>query len=227
VIHENKSIHVLTAEIEAAFSLLRKAQLPAGLEPLRYLAPPKGLAAKVLLQYKDGRKINRKADACHWNPQTCEAIVSFQLEDDDGDSSDSSAADEDSTSGEIESFGIASQQRDLILALDAAERDVRFVGFVGLKAFRDQFLASRGLRWATDPEARHYELARAINSGLVLRTSVPNPNRPDFPTTAVKVNREHPLVKDILREADSDRVVFKPAKIRGKPLSSTIIEERR
>jgi hypothetical protein len=43
----------------------------------------------------------------------------------------------------------------------------------------------------------------------------------------VKVNREHPVAKEILREADSDRAVFKPVKIQGKSLSSTIIEERR
>jgi hypothetical protein len=141
---------------------------------------------------------------------------------------DDSCEADDVTSGAVtESFDVENQLRDLVVALDAAERDVRFVGFVGLKAFRDQFLVDRGLRWATDPEARHYELAKAIKGGLILRTSVPNPNRPEFPTTAVKVNREHPVAKEILREADSDRAVFKPVKIQGKSLSSTIIEERR
>src|SRR5688572_28820963 len=222
MIRENKSIHVLTAEIEAALSRLRLAQLPTGLEPLRYFAPPKGLAAKVLLQYKDGRKIKRTADAGNWDPESCEAIVSFELEEDESTETSEYPSNSDPEHAEIDA-----PVRDLLLALDAAERDVRFVGFVGLKAFRDQFLVGRGLRWATDPEARHYELAKAINSGLILRTSVPNPNRPDFPTTAVKVNREHPIAKDILREAESDRAVFKPVKIRGQSLSSTIIEERR
>jgi hypothetical protein len=222
MISERKSIGELTAEMEAALSRLREAPLPSGLEPLRRLAPPKGLAPRILLK-KDGRKINRTADASYWNPQTCEAVVSFELEEDD----DVGASGEVSTSADSESLGIETELRDLILALDAAERDVRFVGFVGLKAFRDQFLVSRGLRWASDPEARHYALAKAINDGLILRTSVPNPNRPEFPTTAVKVNREHPVVKDVLHESHSERAVFSPVKIRGKSLSSTVIEERR
>jgi hypothetical protein len=222
MISQNKSIGELTAEIEAAFSRLRKSQLPAGLEPLRYLAPPKGLAARVHLQYQDGRKIKRTADAGYWDPQTCEAIVFFELEDEESPQNDGGAPVRKTDDGEVES-----RLRDLILALDAAERDVRFVGFVGLKAFRDQYLVGRGLAWAIDPEARHYELAKAINSGLILRTSVPNPKRPDFPTTAVKVNREHPIVTEILRAADLERTVFKPVRIQGKPLSSTVIEERR
>jgi hypothetical protein len=224
MIRENKSIGELTAEIEAAFSRLRRAQLPAGLEALRYLAPPTGLAARVLLQYKDGRsrKIKRTADASYWDPQGCEAVISFEFEEDD-----SSETGEQVSNGDASHDGVESQSRDLILALDAAERDPRFVGFVGLKAFREQFLVGRGLPWAADPERRHYSLAKAINSGLILRTSVPNPKRPDFPTTAVKVNREHPTVTEILRGADSDRTVFRPVKIQGKSLSSTVIEERR
>jgi hypothetical protein len=223
MIRENKSIGELAAEIEAAFSRLRKAHLPAGLEPLRYLAPPNGLAARVLLKYKDkGPKIKRTADASNWDPQACEAIISFELEDDGPTESY-----EHASNGESEQIGAESQLRDLVLALDSAERDVRFIGFVGLKAFRDQFLVGRGLPWAADSEVRHYALAKAINSGLILRTSVPNPKRPDFPTTAVKVNKEHSVVREILREADSDRAVFKPVQIRGKSLSSTVIEERR
>jgi hypothetical protein len=222
MIRENKSIGELTAEIEAAFSRLQRAQLPAGLEPLRYLVPPKGLAARVILQYKDGRKIKRSADAGYWNPQTCEAVISFELEEDESPESNECVV-----NGESEHDGLQTQLRDLILTLDAAERDARFVGFVGLKAFRDHFLVGRGLPWATDPKARHYALAKAINDRHILPTSVPNPNRPDFPTTAVKLNREHPIVSEILREAHSDRAVFKPVKIRGKSLSSTVLEERR
>ncbi len=222
MIRENKSVGEVTAEIEAAFSRLRRAQLPAGLESLRYLAPPTGLAARILLQYEDGKKIKRTDDAGSWNPQTCRATISFELEDDE-----STETIDHASNGESGQIAVEIQLRNLILALDVAERDVRFVGFVGLKAFRDQFLLARGLTWATDPEVRHYALAKAINSGLILRTSVPNPKRPDFPTTAVKVNKEHPIVTEILREADSDRAVFKPVKIRGKSLSSTIIEERR
>jgi hypothetical protein len=222
MIRENKSIGELAAEIEAAFSRLRQAPLPVGLEPLRYLAPPKGLAARVVLQNKNGRRIKRTADAGNWDPQVCEAIVSFELEEDDSDETS-----EHGSNGDSNDNGVENELRDVILALDAAERDVRFVGFVGLKAFRDQFLVGRGLSWAAEAEARHYAMAKAINSGLILRTSVPNPNRPDFPTTAVKVNREHPNVKEILRRADADRTAFKPVRIRGQSLSSTVIEERR
>jgi len=223
MIRETKSIGELQAEIEAAFSRLRRAQLPAGLEPLRYLAPPRGLAAQILLQYKDGRKIKRTVDAGCWDPQSCKAVLTFELEDDE----EGAEGDEGGSESDPERLEIESHLRDLLLALDAAERDVRFVGFVGIKAFRDQFLLNRGLAWANDQQARHYSLAAAINSGLVLRTSVPNPNRPDFPTTAVKLNREHPTVREVLRATEADRAMFKPVRIRGKSLSSTVIEERR
>lgn len=222
MIRENKSIGELTAEIEAAFSRLRKAQLPTGLEALRYLAPPNGLAARIELQRSNGHRIKRTADAGNWDPKDCKAEVFFELEGDE-----SGEADEGEPATEPELVQVENQMRDLILALDAAERDLRFVEFVGLKAFRDQFLVGRGLPWAADRDTRHYALAKAISAGLVLKASVPNPNRPDFPTTAVRLNREHPVASDVLREADADRVPFKPVKIRGKSLSSTIIEERR
>ncbi|ADG07644.1 hypothetical protein Btus_3020 [Kyrpidia tusciae DSM 2912] len=41
-------------------------------------------------------------------------------------------------------------------------------------------------------------LNAAKNEGILEVYKVPNPNNPDFPTTAVRLNREHPLVRETL-----------------------------
>lgn len=45
-------------------------------------------------------------------------------------------------------------------------------------------------------------LNAAKNEGILEVYKVPNPNNPDFPTTAVRLNREHPLVKEILGDGE-------------------------
>lgn len=80
---KSKSIGELQAEIEAALSRVATTPLPVGLEPLRYLAAPEGMAARVSLRYlAEHRQIRRTADGCYWNREDgeCEAIVSYELE---------------------------------------------------------------------------------------------------------------------------------------------------
>jgi hypothetical protein len=81
--------------------------------------------------------------------------------------------------------------------------------------------------WAIDPNTRHAVLSGAIDQGLVLRNSVPNPKDPSFPTTSVRINREHPDVKRILTASVAERATFKPVPMPGATLSSTVLAERR
>src|SRR5262249_25107922 len=155
MIQNSKTIGELQAEIEAALSRLKLVQLPAGLEALRYLAPPKGLAANISLRRTEGnRQIKRTADVNCWDPQSCEAILSYELENETSIGADEN----DLRIGTAENLPADKQICDLIIALDAAERDNKFKGFVGIKAFRDQFLVRR-FSWAENQSTRHYALA--------------------------------------------------------------------
>ncbi len=223
---KSKSIGELQAEIEAALSRVATTPLPVGLEPLRYLAAPEGMAARVSLRYlAEHRQIRRTADGCYWNREDgeCEAIVSYELEEAEHAPTEREAQPSSSTPQGLVSRAL----RDLVLALDAAEREPRFREFVGIKPFRDQFLPYRGYDWTAAPQSRHKTLADAIDQGMILRSSIANPKSPEYPTTAIKLNREHPCVKLILNATDEERCVFRPVSIRGEAISSTLIAERR
>lgn len=49
-------------------------------------------------------------------------------------------------------------------------------------------------------------LNAAKNEGILEVYKVPNPNNPDFPTTAVRLNRNHPMVKQVLGEPEPDHL---------------------
>jgi hypothetical protein len=216
----NKTIGEVQAEFEAVLARIAEIQLPFGMEPLKTFVPPRGMTARVSLRNREsGRKIKRTADASRWNPATCEVVIAYEL-DEDCEESGGSASD-----------GTRPVNVDpvveLLKALDAAERDARFREFVGIKSFRDKYLVDQGYAWALDANKRHTILSGAIDRGLVLRSSVPNPKDPSFPTTSVRVNREHPEVRAILAASSSERATFKPILIAGPALSSSVLAERR
>lgn len=116
-------------------------------------------------------------------------------------------------------------QADLIRALDHAESRPGF-NFVALKWFRDVALLEEGFPWVQSDSARHEALRAAIEKRWILTSSVPNPKSPQFPVTAIRLNRMHPEVMIILgtmKETED----FKPFEIRGESLSTTILRERR
>ncbi len=61
--------------------------------------------------------------------------------------------------------------------------------FVGLKMLINRLLTGIG-----DPQAL---INQAIGEEIVSTYSVPNPYKPEFPTTACRLNREHPLVQKV------------------------------
>ncbi len=224
---ETKSIGTLQAEIEAALNRLRAIELPADLEPLRVLAAPRGWKARVSLRRLSGdRRIRSDADSSYWDRSGGDCEASVYYEPAEGEGGEIALA-EGSASGGSDPV-ISPALHDVVLALDAAEREPRFREFVGIKLFRDQFLPGRGGDWSFEPQARHEVLREAINQGIILRSSVANPKSPQYPVTAIRLNREHPIGKAVLGGTVEQRAAFPaPIAVRGGPLSATVLSERR
>jgi len=67
---------------------------------------------------------------------------------------------------------------------------------------------------------------RMVDDGIISLSKTPNPNNPDFPSTRVQLNRDHPDVQRVLSKNGRAKG-FEPVAIRGDPLSTTIKRERR
>jgi hypothetical protein len=115
---------------------------------------------------------------------------------------------------------------DLLRALDRAESRPGYE-FVSLKWFRDTALAHEGFSWASDEAARHDTLREAIDRRWILTSKVANPRPPNFPVTAIRLNRLMPEVNAALGRHNMGPPPFRPIKIRGESLSSTVRHDRR
>lgn len=185
-------------------------------EVVRSFLAPDGFHPVVELR-QDGHKKRRDASLSNWSPEKRQILISFSL--------DTHAVNHDSVkpsrkvSAPHPTEGAAkevSPEQELCQALEEAERQGR--SFVALKWFRDEVLPSRGFQWAMTPEARQAVLARAIESGAVLTSKIPNPRSP-FPTTTIRLNRTRAAGGEARRR-------FSPIRISGEPLSATILHDR-
>ena len=133
----NKTIGEIQAELEAVLARIPEIQLPQGTEVLKTFVPPRGMTVRVSLRNREKeRQIRRTADASHWNPATCEVVISYELDDELDENSDSTVVSARSTN--------ADPLVELIKTLDLAEHDPRFREFVGIKSFRDKYLVVQG-----------------------------------------------------------------------------------
>jgi hypothetical protein len=118
---------------------------------------------------------------------------------------------------------------ELLRALDRTESKPGW-NFVPLKKFRDEILPLEPREMCpslrTDVEQRHV-LESAIEQRLVLVGKVQNPRAPQFPVTTIRLNRLMREVKAALGQSDNSDLDFRPVEIRGEPLSTTILRERR
>jgi hypothetical protein len=181
----------------------------------------------VSLVDKNGRKKRKNASADNWSPDLGEVRVNFEP---DVTNPDILVAEQESElsaeSPAKPSDAIASEPiPDLVRTLDRAESRPGYQ-FVALKWFRDVALAGESFGWAQSDSARQGILREAIERRLILISKVPNPKSPQFPVTAIRLNRLLPEIRAILGEqvADSD---FRPVDIRGEKLSATVLRERR
>jgi hypothetical protein len=220
------TIEEVESRLEEGLAKLRSPEykpLEALLQPLI----PKGYRVHVSLVDKNGRKKRKNASADNWSPDFGEVRVNFEP---DATSPDILVAREEvellvkpsaKAAGTIASEPLS----DLIRTLDRVESRPGYQ-FVALKWFRDVALPGESFNWAQPDSARQSILREAIEKRLILISKVPNPKSPQFPVTAIRLNRLLPEIQAILGEqvADSD---FRPVDIRGEKLSATVLRERR
>ncbi len=108
----------------------------------------------------------------------------------------------------------------LVVELDKAESKYRHVP---LAEFRDQVLPRSGLDWAKDSAKVKSLLKDAIDRDLVLTYRMLLTHNIMEPTTTVRLNRSG---KRIRSKGNTRRPKFKPIRIRGGPISDTVIEDR-
>ena len=114
----------------------------------------------------------------------------------------------------------------LIQELDQAEKRAGF-SFVALKWFRDKWLPRKGLAGYDVADALDDLIREAVADGVVLVSRVDNPKNPQFPVTAIRLDRRHPEVAAALGRPPEAARNFRPIGIKGEPLSETALRDRR
>ena len=235
VTESSSTIEDLQVRIEKALRCLRSADsLPPELVDLRHLAPD-GLEPQVSFVRLDKdrkiRKIRRSAAADYWQPGNCQALIAYERREEGSSDSDRAAAanqpsqQPDNTRAADPANSSEERIKNLVEALDQAESNPER-RFVALKWFRDTFLPGRGFSWTFDDAERNRILRLTTERGLVLTAKIPNPKAPAYPTTTVRLNRGHPDIQDFaLQRPEAKR--FRPIRIKGRPLSQTVLEGRR
>lgn len=172
---------------------------------------------------KSQRKKRHNASAGSWSPESGEIRVSFEPSAEVPGISARQIAKErvEEAKVQLPSGALC----DLIRHLDRAESKPGY-GFVALKWFRDAVLPAVRPEWA-DSDVRNTALREALDKRLVLTSKVPNPKSPEFPVTAIRVNRLLAETRAILGSPETAGVGFQPVEIRGEPVSATILRERR
>jgi hypothetical protein len=171
--------------------------------------------------HRGNRKKRRDAEfEGNWDPEADSIRIEFSPMEEDED------AELGETAAPPESRSTEDRLTDLVRALDHAERRPGYE-FVSLKWFRDSALPNEGFAWATDELARHNALQEAIDRRWLLTSKVPNPRPPNFPVTAIRLNRQLPEVNAALGKPGGGVMDFRPVSIRGESLSATVLRDRR
>ena len=181
-----------------------------------------GFRPRVSLTDENGRRKRRTAAAENWSPDSGEIRITFEIS---TDKETVRTAPEPKPSAVTEP-PVLEGFHELIRHLDRAESTPGY-NFVSLKWFRDSVLPAVCPEWK-NPEARNQILREAIERRLVLTSKVPNPKSPEFPVTALKLNRSLPEVQTALggtRPTPFDD--FQPIPIHGEAISKTVLRERR
>lgn len=196
------------------------------LEPLRNLGLlPKGYRCSVRLrgENRDKRKtasFNEK----NWSPDTDSICIKFKPISEEPEI-ETQTVKQDSATPVSPKVPNTTPLSDIVRALDQAESRPGYK-FVALKWFRDVAVPSAGFSWTSGESIRQI-LADAIDRRLILISKVPNPKSPQFPVTAIRLNRLMPEVAAILGIRETSVRDFQPVAIRGESLSATVLNDRR
>jgi hypothetical protein len=183
---------------------------------------PDGYQCDVHL-HRGNRKKRRDAEfQGNWDPDTDSIRVAFSPMEEEGDVAGEAAVHAGVTKAEPAEDRLS----DLLRALDRAENRPGY-DFVSLKWFRDTALAHEGFSWAADEATRHDVLREVIDRRWILTSKVANPRPPNFPVTAIRLNRLMPEVNSALGGQNGSLPPFRPVRIRGESLSATVLHDRR
>jgi hypothetical protein len=222
------TIEEVESRLEEDLSKLRSVEYQSLAAVKERLVPP-GYRVHVRLIDKEGRKKRKNASSDSWTPASGEIRIYFEQE-------ASSSRDAKPIRGpEIhdvkaptmaEAMPSTNPIADLIRSLDRAEGKPGYE-FIALKWFRDVVLPAEKFEWVASDSARQATLRQAIDGRLILTSRVQNPKSPQFPVTAIRLNRLLPEVQAMLGTADLSDSGFDPVDIRGERLSTTVLRERR
>ncbi|MEQ1931791.1 MAG: hypothetical protein ABL957_14840 [Parvularculaceae bacterium] len=167
---------------------------------------------------------NKKSASANFklNSKTDSMVITFEPQ----PPSEASADEVHDGSAQKRDANVGPPLSNLVDALNRAEARPGF-DFISLKWFRDTALLNEDFDWAADEAARHNALAAAIDRRLILTKKVRNPKSPQFPVTAIYLNRSAPEVKAILGLRRQKIPDFNPIVIRGEALSASILRDRR
>src|SRR5487761_147155 len=199
-------------------------------EPLNNLGLlPEGYRCSVRLRGKQRDKRRTASFDKNWSPETDSICISFKPIPEEAEVEPQSVAQSATTvlpNSPAKSIPqVAGSLSDLVRALARIESRPGYE-FVALKWFRDVALPSEGLSWANADSIRQI-LRDAIDRRLILVSKVANPKSPQFPVTAIRLNRLMPEVAAILGNKDAGMHDFRPVPIRGENLSVTMLRDRR
>jgi len=205
-----RTIEEIESRLEEDLSKLRSPAYKS-IETVQACLVPEGLRAHVQLLGKGGRKKRKNAPADSWTPESGEIRIRFEPI---------------QAPAERKRRPASHPVADVIRSLDRAESTPGY-GFVALKWFRDTYLPTEKIEWAASDSARQAAIRQAIERRLILTSKVQNPKSPQFPVTAIRLNRLLPEVLTLLDATALSDSGFDPVEIRGEELSATILRERR
>lgn len=205
--------------IAESLANLPTSNLPEPLQGLRHL-PLTDHTPRVTLCKPGGRRIRWDADASYFDSH-CTVRIEFVPTESAHEEHEESEAPSTNTDRRPAEPNSGASTDAVVEALRRAEP---LRPFVGLTWFRDRVLPASGAEWARNPETVRRLLRSAIEQHLVLTSQVPNPNQPDRPVTAIRVNRTHPRFGADPPERHGR---FRPIRIHGGSISETVLDDRR
>jgi len=226
-------------QVEPQFAQKLDSPLKHILQELQYFVPS-NYRPRVSLLDASGRKKRSTASAENWSPESGRIEIRFEPARSERKEVAAVVLDGgiESLPGKTENGADLSPTaryvhpaeldllRTLVKALDHSESKPGWK-FVPLKKFRDEILPSEHIPSIRTEVERHNLLRSAIEKRLILVGRVPNPKAPEFPVTTIRLNRLLPEVKAILGGGGEADMGFHPVEIKGEPLSTTIMRERR
>ena len=208
-------------------------------DALRHLSyfPPEHYQIRVFLLDESGRKKRRNAAARSWSPDSGRIEIRFEPASQEQGQlhSQTLRRTENILGGEPDKLAaepadstphLHPAEADLLRALNRAESKPGW-SFVPLKKFRDELLPQEHLASMRTEVEQHSALRSVIEKRFVLLGKVPNPKSPQFPVTAIRLNRLMPEVRAALGQKGNADLDFHPVEIQGELLSTTVLRERR